>query len=339
MKLCIFGGSFNPIHFGHINIAKEAQKKFFFDKFIILPNFKNPLRKYEFEEAKAIDRFNMAEIAFEEYKDFEVSEYEINKKEPSYTIEAVEFFLKKFNLKELYFMVGADHLYDLHLWKDYKELLKKVNFIFVSRPGYSLNSLEMSNKGLLADFVLSSNNKIIEFTTGKKLFFLELEGFDISSTQLRKSLLRKESVNEYIPTKVAKYIEEQKVYKSFLDSKISFEDLVNFCGQVLFNKNAIKVRGVDVRNINQPTDFNLIASGTNKRHVKVLAETVIKEVKSHFSINPYGMDGKEHGNWIALDYGGLIVHIFYEHTRRDYNLEKLWERGLDMGLVDKDIKK
>ncbi len=138
MKTAIFGGSFDPIHKGHIEIINKLSQKF--DKVIVLPNYLNPL-KHNFS-APAKKRFEWIQKSINNPK-VEISDYEIKQNKPCYTIDTIQHFLQ--NYDKISFVIGADNLSTLSKWKNIDELKKLINFIVVSRDNQKSNIYETIN--------------------------------------------------------------------------------------------------------------------------------------------------------------------------------------------------
>ena len=109
MKIALFGGSFDPVHLGHIEVAKKALKELDVDKLIIMPNYLNPLKSSFSAPSKL--RFKWLKEAFKEFKNVEISDYEIKKNRAVFSIETINHF------KPTYFIIGSDNLNTLHKWK------------------------------------------------------------------------------------------------------------------------------------------------------------------------------------------------------------------------------
>ena len=132
-RIGIIGGTFDPIHLAHTNIAKEAKEKLDLDKVIFIPAGSQPL-KLDKKVTKASLRFNMVKKAIEGFKGFEVSDYEIKKQGLSYTFETLEHFHKE--EEKLYFITGADCLLDLEKWGNVKRIFELCTLVVLTRPGY-----------------------------------------------------------------------------------------------------------------------------------------------------------------------------------------------------------
>ena len=134
MNIAIFGGSFDPVHLGHIEIVKKALKDKDIDKIIIVPNYLNPL-KNSFS-APAELRYKWLKEVFKNIKNVEVSDFEIQKNRAVYSIETINHFKPK------YFIIGSDNLKTLDKWKQIDEILKKVEFIIAKRGDIDKNLLK-----------------------------------------------------------------------------------------------------------------------------------------------------------------------------------------------------
>ena len=195
MKVGFIGGSFNPIHNGHINLALAGKNEFDLDKVIFIPNSINPIKENK-SKVSTEDRAKMVELAIEDHNDFEIDTYEVDKKGISYTIDTVEYLKNKYN--DLYFIGGADLIFELHKWKDYEKLLKEVDFIIAGRSPYKSSELK--------DKVNELNNKYDININILKNFKM----IDLSSSEIRNNILSNNSLK--IPKKVAEYIIKNNLY-------------------------------------------------------------------------------------------------------------------------------
>ena len=134
MNIAIFGGSFDPVHLGHIEIVKKALEDKDIDKIIIVPNYLNPL-KNSFSAPPEL-RYKWLKKVFEDFDNVEVSDFEIKQNRPVYSIETINHFKPK------YFIIGSDNLKTLDKWKNIDEILKKVEFIVAKRGDIDNNILK-----------------------------------------------------------------------------------------------------------------------------------------------------------------------------------------------------
>ena len=187
MRIALFGGTFDPIHEGHLTVAREAQRASSLDRVIFVPNNRPP-HKSSGAQASYEDRFRMIELAIAGHADFEASRLE-EATERSYTIETL---LKvRANLAsgdELFFLIGADAYAEVGTWYRWREVLLLTQFIVVTRPGFAI--------------------PVIEGATVHRLETLALE---ISSTDIRRRLAAGETPRE-LPPAVARYLIEHRLY-------------------------------------------------------------------------------------------------------------------------------
>ncbi len=339
MRVGIFGGSFNPPHNGHINSLQTVHKKLGIDKIFVVPNMQNPL-KVPVEGPTPSQREEMVKLALNSYESaFEVDNQEIKRGGLSFTIDTVLNYRKTVKAEDLYLIIGADNLESFNEWKEYKKILTECNLIVTTRPGFQIPTDEEDLPGYLKDLVEEYDFNFLELKTGRNIQFITLEDIEVASSQLRKALRTGKSVQRHLPLQVENYIKEQGLYKPIGDRIGDFKKFADFCGQALFDKKAIAVMGYDLRALSAPTEFALVASGTSTRHASSLAEHVADRVKEEYGVLPQGIEGLDEGRWVVLDYGSLMVHLFYDFVRIEYSIEKLWKEGKDLGLLDKTVKK
>lgn len=335
MKIGIFGGSFNPPHNGHVNSLTTVQKKMGFDLIHIIPNSQNPL-KIPTDSPAQEHRLAMAKQAFSSYGDkFFVDDIELKRGGKSYTVDTVTELLKKYKSNELFLIIGADNFETLSDWKDYKKLLELVNIVVTTRPGYQIPESDNEWPDYLTPFVADSDFGTLELTTGRSIEFITLDDLDISSSELRKKLRLGRPTEKYLPLAVEGYIKEHNLYRVTKEKISDFKSFSEFCAQILFDKKGIAVRGFDLQSLSSTCDYAIIASGTSTRHAASMAENLVKAVKDEFNVYPLAIEGVDEGRWVVVDYGALIIHVFYDFVRQEYRLEDLWKQGTELKLSDK----
>jgi len=198
----IVGGTFDPIHLGHLVIAEEVRIQYNLDKVIFVPTGRPPHK----EEEKVTDpehRYLMTVLATINNPSFAVSRVEIDREEgKSYTIDTIRFFSNYFGSKtKLYFITGADAIMEIITWKDYKELLSICHFIAATRPGYSLNNLN--------DTIGSICPKALE-----RIQIFEIPAMQISSTLIRQRVAEGKPIKYLTPDSVAEYITKNGLYSN-----------------------------------------------------------------------------------------------------------------------------
>lgn len=334
MRIGIFGGSFNPPHLGHLNSLQTVAKKAGLDIVRVIPAAQNPL-KVQIEGATADQRLEMTKLALNGWgEQFIVDDQEIIRGGKSYTIDTVKQIRTTVESEDLYLILGMDQFDQLGEWKNFDQILKETNIIFTSRPGFnfpeSVDELPSYLKSLVADFDFN----FIELTTGRNIQFVRLEDKEISASEVRKFIRSNRNVSQMIPLSVENYIRENKIYK-FAHSNIKdYAKFTDYCAQVLFSRKAMLVRGFDLRSLSAPSEFTIVASGTSTRHTSALGENLMRAIKEEFNIYPQNVEGLDEGRWVVLDYGTLIVHIFYDYVRQEYSIENLWKNAKDLNIKE-----
>ena len=191
MKIGLLGGTFNPVHTGHLVLAQECWHKLELDKIVFVPTFITPLKEDVEEQVSVHDRLNMLRMTLENDERFEISTYELDKGGVSYTIDMLKAFRKKYDYTvELFFLTGADSVLTLSEWKEPEKILGTVNFVIASRPGCPDKS--------------SFDDKIIR---------IEIPLLDVSSTMIRERIKRRDPIDYLVPEKVVKYIRNKGLYR------------------------------------------------------------------------------------------------------------------------------
>jgi len=193
VKIGFLGGSFDPVHFGHLMAAQDAYEQKLLDRLILVPAAQAPLKPNDVLTS-AEDRLAMLRAATEWDRRFEISDYELKRGGISYTIDSARHFRAQYPNDQLYWIIGGDQLPQLHLWKDIGELAQLVEFIFLERPGYPVRS----------------SVNIPEL----KLNRCDGHLLAISSTELRDRTRRNLSLDYFIPHKAIVYIREKGLYRN-----------------------------------------------------------------------------------------------------------------------------
>ena len=334
MRVGIYGGSFNPPHMGHVNALMTVSKKAGLDQIRIIPTAQSPM-KMTIEGPTPEQRLDMTKKAFESYGgQFIVDDREILRGGVSYTIDTILELRKTIKSEDLFLIIGADHLDIFHQWKDYKKILTEVNLIVTTRPGFDLPTSESEFPGFLHELIAEHDFNFIELKTGRSVQFLRLQDVEVSSSEIRKWIRSARPVDKYLPLAVESYIRHNNLYRSIKEKINDYKKFTEFCANILFSRKGIYTRGFDLQKMSAPSEFALISSGTSTRHAVSLAENLVRAVKEEFQLNPQSIEGLDEGRWVVVDYGSLIVHLFYDFVRQEYNLEGLWKEAKDLGFKD-----
>ncbi len=191
----IFGGTFNPPHMGHYALAKEAKTEFNLDKVFFVPAYIPP-HKEPRNVMDAENRMEMVKLLINGNEDFILSDYEINKKSVSYSIDTIKHFRTEFPEAKIHFLIGSDAFFHIDTWKKSQELVSLIDFIVFPRAGFT--------KDMIAKKLEKLTNAAFWAHTGL---------IHISSTDIRFRLRSGEDCTEELGAKVSGYIKEQKLYK------------------------------------------------------------------------------------------------------------------------------
>ena len=200
-KYGIFGGTFNPIHYGHLMICEYLKEELGLDKIIFIPTG-NPPHKDLDVSARA--RYEMVKLAISSNPTFEITDIETNRIKLSYTVDTVRDLKKVYKDEKLFFLIGLDTLFQLKTWKKIEELSGEIEFVVALRPKYI--DIEEINIEL----------KFLRENYGTKVEIIHTPLYEISSTELRDRIKEEKSVRYLIPEEVVNYIKESGFYKDDL---------------------------------------------------------------------------------------------------------------------------
>lgn len=192
VKIGFLGGSFDPVHFGHMVAAQDAFEQHRLDRLVFVPAAQAPLKAHEVQSTPE-DRFAMLQRATAGDPRFDVSDVEIRRGGVSYTIDTVRHFRLIYPHDDLYWIIGADQLPKLAFWKDIATLVKLIGFIVLERPGYPAGTVPP--------------------VSGLRLLRCPGHLHAISSTELRDRARRELSLDFFVPHKAAVYIQERRLYR------------------------------------------------------------------------------------------------------------------------------
>ncbi len=184
LRLGLYGGSFDPIHHGHLILARQALEDLSLDKVIFIPAAQSPFKPNS-TNASAADRISMIRLAIEGESGFSFDPLEIERQAPSYTINTVRSYRNQYPCEELIFLVGEDHLVALPKWNEFEELDRLVKFAILSRSDQHLD---------------------LKYPVVRRRF-------DLSSTEIRNRVANNMSISYLVPERVLRYIQERKLYQ------------------------------------------------------------------------------------------------------------------------------
>jgi nicotinate-nucleotide adenylyltransferase len=183
MRIAIFSGSFNPIHNGHLAIAREAIAQGSADELWFLVSPQNPLKK-DVDLLPEADRLAMVKLAVENEPGMKASDYEFYLPRPTYTIKTLESLKANYPQHQFKLLIGGDNLAIFHKWFDYQRIIDEFGLIVYPRPGFNAEELHKFTNTTLITAPL----------------------IDLSATEIREKLIKGESITGMVPEKVAEYL-------------------------------------------------------------------------------------------------------------------------------------
>ena len=210
-RIGLFGGTYDPIHIGHIEIANKAMEEFNLDTIYFIPTGKS----YFKENVLSSDiRLNMVKSAIDSNDKFKVSDCEIKRTGNTYSIDTVKFFRKQFPDDELFFIMGMDSFRLFHKWKSYKDILELATLVVAPR---TKTRSDNTHEGIIDNEDVEDDTYFEEMCLNNPdavILRLHMDKIDISSTDLRNLLKNKEydKARNYIPSKTLEYIIKEGIY-------------------------------------------------------------------------------------------------------------------------------
>ena len=199
MKIGLFGGTFDPIHIGHMILMENVINNLDLDKIYVLPN-SNPPHKLENKKTALNLRLKMVNETIKDNPKLEINDYDYRDNEIHYTFKTINYFKKSYPNDEFFFIMGEDSFLDIEKWKNYKEILKE-NLIIFKR---------YSNKNFS---LISKINQVRKYN--KNIYLIDNMALDISSTLIRNLVKENKSIRYLVNDEVINIIKEEKLYVWF----------------------------------------------------------------------------------------------------------------------------
>jgi len=198
--ILLFGGTFDPIHHGHLIIARAAAEQLNVPKVILIPSAQPP-HKAEKTISSAEDRLKMTHLAVQDEPLFEVSDCELKRQGPSFTLETVRFFRQQYPQTQFYWLIGADSISELVSWYHIEQLAEECSIVTAARPGFNPQD-NQALKSILTDPQIQRLRQNI----------LETPQVDISATRIRRRVRQNQSISCLTPSAVIDYIKRQNLF-------------------------------------------------------------------------------------------------------------------------------
>lgn len=211
----LFGGTFDPVHLGHLRAAAEVRRRTGLDRILFIPSYLPP-HKARGAAAPAADRLRMVELACRRRKGFEASAIEVEDRGTSYSILTLRKVKALYPRARLFFILGVDAFLEIGTWREYEKVLAECGFIVTGRPGYDLGRARGVLGGRLGRAIgpLASPRSLAGGAPRlPRVILLPIRALDVSSTAVRARVRSGRSIDGLVPPAVAAYIRERQLYR------------------------------------------------------------------------------------------------------------------------------
>ncbi len=312
MKLGLFGGSFDPIHLGHITPVRAARRELGLDRVIYLPTARPP-HKPDRILAPAHARYAMVELALLDEEGLYASAHELTLERPAFTIETLEHFRREMPDAELFLLIGGDSLADLHHWVRWREIPAAARLVVLARPGWDLDAVPLDPE--VAGSGAHRPRRPAAAAGGRRVVDAAPGAARRGSSTPRRSA---PGVGGTIPAEI-RPLQMNPEPLALTDTAQRVREAVSAAD----DRQAVDLKVLHLQKVSDFTDYFVICSGTSERQVQAIADAVEERLRNH-RVRPLHVEGYNRAQWVLLDYGDLVVHVFQAEQRRYYALERLW---------------
>jgi nicotinate-nucleotide adenylyltransferase len=214
-RVAAFGGTFDPIHNGHLEVARAIVRNFALDQLLVVPAHKPP-HKQAREVSHACHRYAMAALATIDESRMLVSTVELEAPDRPYTFETVERLESLLGSEtKLFFVMGADSFEEMNTWREPERILSRVDVIVATRPGHTVKSSHLDEpfRSSVVDLRQSNTEAPSSYSDRRRIYIAGYVNNDISSTEIRKRVGHHEAIDGLAPARVVEYIQKYDLYK------------------------------------------------------------------------------------------------------------------------------
>lgn len=213
-RIAIYGGTFNPVHLGHLAIARRVTQIFQISQLLFMPARVAP-HKFDRPVLSGFHRYAMLALATQNDPALCVSRFELDGPERQYTVDTVNYYRSRFGESvDLFFVMGADSWAEITTWREWRRLMKLANLIVVTRPGVDVGAGEAGSGADVVD--LRGSESQVEVGDTTKVWITDAVMLDVSATQVRETAARgdRENLAKLVPMQVANYIRKYDLYRN-----------------------------------------------------------------------------------------------------------------------------
>lgn len=211
-KIGLLGGTFDPVHNGHLHLAEQAQRLLNLEKVVFIPAYRSP-HKLDLEPVSCEHRLAMLTLALEDLPSFSMDKIEINKNEVSYTIETLKELQSNHPDWNMFLILGADAFQAIDTWKQCSHLLDFCNILVGTRPGSELEVSDSVKDKLTLSASATDPKVFKDLEKGTGVTFFKISPLDISSKNIRQRIRKKEEVKKLLPPSIDQYIMQHRLYR------------------------------------------------------------------------------------------------------------------------------
>jgi nicotinate-nucleotide adenylyltransferase len=210
-RLGLLGGTFDPVHYGHLDAADAARRALGLDEVLFVPSHVPPHRATR-PLASAFHRFALVALAIDGCRGYRVSDDELRREGPTYTIDTLRALHRRgVQPSQIFFIMGADACAEIATWREFPAVLDAANFVVVARPGASLERALAPAPEVLARVQRPTDASDLARKTA--VFPLEATTRDVSATEVRTRIAARRAIDDLVPAAVARYIEVHHLYE------------------------------------------------------------------------------------------------------------------------------
>jgi nicotinate-nucleotide adenylyltransferase len=210
-RIGLFGGTFNPVHIGHLRCAEEIREQFALDRVVFVPAFMPPHKRQP--TVAPHHRCEMTRLAIADNPCFELSDIELRREGNSYSHDTIEHFrAHEAPGSELFFIIGSDAFQEVHTWRKYPDFFQQSGFIVMNRPGVCFSS-PLNLPGTASGLFIRLDENTYEHPSGNRICFGRVSALDVSSTEIRSRIAAGRTISYLVTAPVERYIFENGLYR------------------------------------------------------------------------------------------------------------------------------